>query len=299
MSSDPVQQPVVRLVPPALPEGAAASAVPLLSRADFDAPSVFRPENMLREARRQKRLPAGPLPSVCVLDPEGDIVRYVRTELGATRSDSWACYHTEMWEWDGDGRRFGVVGCAVGASFAVLVAEQLFACGCGLLISVASAGQIDDRGPPPYHVLIDRALRDEGTSYHYLPPARFAEADPELLSLAGRAVAGLPLAVSRGASWTTDAPFRETAGSIAARGREGAAVVEMEAAALYAFAAARGREVLCLAHVTNRLGCVEGDFDKGEHDGAAQSLAVVGAVAEEWLRRADQPRLRGQGSGLA
>ena len=266
--------------------------VPLLARSDFYAPSIFRPENMLREARRQKNLPAGLLPPICVLDPDGDIVRYVRTRLGAVRSANWACYHTEMWEWDSGGMRLGVVGCAVGASFSVLVAEQLFACGCRLLVSMASAGQIAERGPPPYHVLIDRALRDEGTSYHYLPPSRFAEADPALLSLAEMSVADLGLVVERGPSWTTDAPFRETAAAIASRCDEGAIVVEMEAAALYAFAAARSRSVLCFAHVTNQLGCVEGDFEKGEHNGAAQSLAIVEAVAAGCLEAVLTPETR-------
>src|SRR4051812_27431364 len=54
-------------------------------------------------------------------------------------------------------------------------AEQLFASGCKLLISVTSAGQIAELGPSPYFVLIDRALRDEGTSYHYLPPSLFSD----------------------------------------------------------------------------------------------------------------------------
>jgi hypothetical protein len=53
----------------------------------------------------------------------------------------------------------------------VLVAEQLFVSGRRLLISVTSAGQIVSVGPTPYFVLIDRALRDEGTSHHYLPPS--------------------------------------------------------------------------------------------------------------------------------
>ena len=61
----------------------------------------------------------------------------------------------------------------VGAPFAVLVAEELFACGCQLLISITSAGQILPVDQPPYVVLIDKALRDEGTSYHYLPPAPY------------------------------------------------------------------------------------------------------------------------------
>src|SRR5438445_3009585 len=115
-------------------------------------------------------------------------------------------------------------------------AQAVFASGCQFLISVTSAGQIVDEGQPPYFVVIDRALRDEGTSYHYLPPAEFAEADPGPVSIAQRAVlaAGVPL--RRGASWTTDAPFRETAAALETARTHGILAVEMEAAALYAFA---------------------------------------------------------------
>ena len=108
-----------------------------------------------------------------------------------------------------------------------------------LLISLASAGQIAESGPTPYFILIDRALRDEGTSYHYLPAAPFAAAAPDLLALADGALAGCGEPVYRGASWTTDAPFRETESAVASRRGDGILAVEMEAAALYAFAQAR------------------------------------------------------------
>jgi uridine phosphorylase len=65
---------------------------------------------------------------------------------------------------------YGIIGRVVGAPFAVLVAEELFASGCQLLISITSAGQILPLGRPPYVILIEKALRDEGTSYHYVPP---------------------------------------------------------------------------------------------------------------------------------
>ena len=83
----------------------------------------------------------------------------------------------------------------------------------------------------------------------------------------------------RGTAWTTDAPYRETEDAIAAARAHGALAVEMEAAALYAFARARGRDVLCFAHVTNRMAVVEGDFEKGEADGARDSLDVIAAAA--------------------
>ena len=153
----------------------------------------------------------------------------------ARPSAHWACYHTRMWEWTAGGIHYGIVGHAVGSSFSVLVAEQLFASGCRLLLSVASAGQITDIAPPPYHILIARALRDEGTSYHYLPATTFAEADPALIAIAAEGLVQAGCSFHIGDTWTTDAPFRETADSIAARRDAGILAVEMEAAALYAF----------------------------------------------------------------
>jgi uridine phosphorylase len=177
------------------------------------------------------------------------------------------------------GVTIGIVGLAVGAPFAVLVAEQLFVSGCRLLISVTSAGQIVSVGPTPYFVLIDRALRDEGTSHHYLPPSLFSEADAALADRAWPALATLREPVHRGMTWTTDAPYRETEAAIAAARAHGALAVEMEAAALYAFARARRRDVLCFAHVTNQMAVVEGDFEKGEADGAHDSLDLIATVA--------------------
>ena len=82
----------------------------------------------------------------------------------------------------------------------------------------------------------------------------------------------------RGATWTTDAPFRETERAIAAMTARGLLAVEMEAAALYAFAQACGKRVVCFAHVTKRMG-QEGDFEKGEANGTVDARAVIVAAA--------------------
>ena len=170
---------------------------------------------------------------------------------------------------------YGIIGCAVGAAFAVLIAEELFASGCQFLVSMTSAGQILPAQAPPYFVVIDRALRDEGTSYHYLPPSEYSEADGQLVQLARENLIAAGISVQIGATWTTDAPFRETQEAIDAAAKVGILAVEMEAAALYAFAKARGRSVLCFAHVTNQMGRIEGDFEKGLADGAEGSLRVI------------------------
>jgi uridine phosphorylase len=261
---------------------------PILLHKDMAAGSLFTPSALLREARRQKGLAGADVPPICILDPDGDIVRRLRRDGEAQTFAPWPCYHTELETFRLGSQTAGIVGRAVGAPFAVLVAEQLFASGCRLLISLTSAGQIAAAGPPPYFVLIDRALRDEGTSYHYAAPAEFAAADPRLVQMGKAALARDQLNAIVGSAWTTDAPFRETRQAIEAARARGVMAVEMEAAALYAFAQARGAAVLCVAHVTNAMGRVEGDFEKGDADGTTASLALIGSIAAAW--RAAQPR---------
>lgn len=255
---------------------------PILRSKNHGASSVFTPDALLREARRQKRIEAGSVPEICFLDPDGDIVRHLRGTGRSRLHERWACYHTELQAFDDSGVEFGIVGHAVGAAFAVLVAEELFASGCRLLLSMTSAGQITPVRAPPYFIVVDKALRDEGTSYHYLPAADYSAADDDLVRIARAALDDAGAAALVGATWTTDAPFRETAEAIEAARAASILAVEMEAAALYAFAAARGKPVLCLAHVTNQMGVIEGDFEKGIADGAQESLDVLLRIARRY-----------------
>ena len=133
-----------------------------------------------------------------------------------------------------------------------------------LLISVTSAGQISPAANLPYFLVINRALRDEGTSYHYAAPEAFAQADPQLVNTAIHVLQRFGLPAHVGPSWTTDAPFRETAEAITAARVRGLLAVEMEAAALYAFAqkAERGCP-LFRNKTTNTMGLGDQDFEKG------------------------------------
>jgi uridine phosphorylase len=247
----------------------------ILDDKNTSAPSVFLPAALLREARRQKGLAAVDVPPVCILDPDGDIVRWLRRTNSAQPFTAWPCYHTRLDTFRLAGQEVGIVGCAVGAPFAVLVAEQLFASGCRLLVSLTSAGQITPAGPTPYFVIIERALRDEGTSHHYAPPAEFADAEPRLVAIARQALRSGNPKVVVGSSWTTDAPFRETEEAIDAARAKGVLAVEMEAAALYTFARRAGVQILCLAHVTNTMGQGGQDFEKGEADGTSDAMTIL------------------------
>lgn len=187
-----------------------------------------------------------------------------------------------MFNFEYYGMQFGIVGSAVGAPFAVLVAEQLFASGCQLLISITSSGQASFLRNSPFFVLIKGALRDEGTSYHYLPPSEYATISDDLLKLFVDILPGFSEEVAIGKAWTTDAPFRETEMAIEFARSAGILAVEMEAAALYAFAEAKCRSVVCFAEVTNQMGIIDGDFEKGEADESQEVLKLISALSKAW-----------------
>lgn len=257
--------------------------IPILDNKSYDQRSVFMPENLLREARRQRNLSSDSVPRICVLDPDGDIVRNLLKAGNCSLNSHWACYHSQMYNFElNDSTTIGIVGCVVGSSYAVLVAEEMFACGCELLISITSAGQIQPLNNLPCFVVVEKALRDEGTSYHYLAPLQYSEMKESCLSIIKDALHETSWPVYFGSTWTTDAPFRETEVAIEYARSEKILAVEMEAAALYAFAKAKDKEVICIAHVTNEMGKEAGDFEKGEADGSRASLEIITKIIDQW-----------------
>jgi purine-nucleoside phosphorylase len=255
----------------------------LLESKDYLEPSVFLPENLLREARRQKNISSCDVPQICVLDPDGDLANYLLQIGEAVLNECWACYHSKMYSIKVDGIQIGVIPCVVGSSYAVLVAEQLFVSGCKHLISVTSAGIINHTEQKKRYALIMEALRDEGTSYHYLPAEAVAQLPQSLYShlrVDGKDSFCPYFEVK---SWTTDAPYRETQTTISAMAKQNVCCVEMEAAALYAFAEAKQKNVICFAHLTNTMAQSEGDFEKGEHFGSIETLKLISYLLKQIL----------------
>jgi hypothetical protein len=88
--------------------------VPILANKHYRKPSVFEPANLLKQARRQKSLPSGSVPGICVLDPDGDLSSYIRDSSAGKRNPYWACYHTDLYSIEIEGLSVGVIGRAVG-----------------------------------------------------------------------------------------------------------------------------------------------------------------------------------------
>lgn len=226
--------------------------------------SVFLPENLLSRAAKMQGKGWGPIPQCCVLDFDGELAPVATRRFGARPSENWPCFHTTLLVIERGGVEMGLIAGTVGAPFAVLVAEELIASGCRHIVGYSSAGTIADSLLLPSLMVPEAALRDEGTSYHYLPPSRWAHARGRLPAILARHATLCGLPVRRGISWTTDAPYRETESEIGRHRAEGVLTVEMEAAALMALAEVRGAEIASLLHVTNSFATQENDFEKGE-----------------------------------
>ncbi len=140
-------------------------------------------------------------------------------------------------------KRIAVAHPGLGAPMAVGLTEEIIARGGRKFVVTGTCGVLGADIAKGCPILVNSALRDEGTSYHYQPPARFAESSQSVTSALREQLAMSDTPFVEGAAWTTDAFYRETPAKIARRREEGCRVVEMECAALFALGAFRNVEI--------------------------------------------------------
>jgi len=255
----------------------------------LDEPTVFLPHDLIAAVRTQRGMAGAHLPEVCVLDFDGDVTDELVRSGDALPCAHWPCFHTAMWTIAEGGVRCGIIARTIGGPYAVLVAEQLAACGVRAVIGLASAGRIDPALPLPAIVIASRAIRDEGTSFHYLPPDDAVDGWPGAADILAQEIEPLGLTTRIGQVWTTDAPYRETAEQVERYRKAGVLAVEMQAASLFAFSAHRRIPVGLVAHLTNAPDHHDRAFDKGS---LVHQRKIVQAICRGGLRLASAPRPR-------
>jgi len=265
-------------------------SLPLLQHA-LESPSAFTPERLMNAVRTERGLVNERVPPLCVLDFDGDLSNRLAADRATTTMTSWACFHTSMGVMSLDGLRCGIVPRTIGGPYAVLVAEQLWAAGAQVIVGITSAGRVSPTLPLPSVVIIDEAVRDEGTSLHYVPPSTtIATPTPAILELLARGLSPVAAHVQRGTAWTTDAPYRETAAQLRLWADRGVLAVEMQAASLFAFAQARGANVAMVALFSNSVdaGAATDPFDTGGHEFRTGVLAAVARAAHAFIKTAPE-----------
>lgn len=174
---------------------------------------------------------------------------------GASRSDGWRRLVDEVPVAHGRYQDVDVtvIRFPIGAPAAVSFLEQVAVCGARSLVSVGTAGGLRRDVRNGAAVLPTRAIRQEGSSYHYRPPEVEARPDPDLLTCLRDACSRRGVTVREGTVWTTDAPFRETMSDVRRLAGRDAIAVDMEASALFVVGAMRSLRVASLFIVSDEL----------------------------------------------
>lgn len=157
------------------------------------------------------------------------------------------------------GRRLALFHPGIGAPLAGGMLEEVIALGCRKFVACGGAGVLNRELAVGHLVVPSAAVRDEGTSYHYLPPSREVTPTPTALAAVLATLQRRNVEYVIAKTWTTDAIYRETRPRMARRRAEGCVTVEMEAAALFAVAQFRGVELAQILYSGDNLDADEWD----------------------------------------
>ena len=155
------------------------------------------------------------------------------TEVHALRSEIG---RNPVYQLDIDNRTVLVVHPGVGAPLAAGFLEETLALGVTTVVACGGAGALRAEHDLGRVMVVNSAVRDEGTSFHYARPSRVQVADPRAVAIVSESLTANGVEHIVGRSWTTDALFRETRRRVQRRVAEECEMVEMEAAALFAVA---------------------------------------------------------------
>lgn len=205
--------------------------IPILEY-DSDSAEVIRPNHGAEQLE---------LPEKCVFGFLGDTIDDYALEAGAviaehfeTTTKTYPVYIVNQ-----KGMEFCLCQAPLGAPAAAQLLDFLISCGCRKIVSAGSCGVLTDLDENEF-LIPTKAMRDEGTSYHYLPAARFVELEPSAIKAIEQTFYALGIPFRKCTTWTTDGFFRETRDMVEYRRSEGCSTVEMECAALAACARKRG-----------------------------------------------------------
>lgn len=216
-----------------------------------DKTAVFTAADRLAQRRQNGTAPTFTPPDLLVLCHQDSLLRYaVKSQrgkkMGAFFGDFYLLRKTKG--------RVGIVGnFGVGAPVTAVLVEDFAALGVKNFLSLGIAGGLQPHLRAGDLVLVDKAIRDEGTSHHYLPHNKYVRTPGQLTTALQHTLAQQQIPFHNGPSWTTDAPYRETLLEINQFQKEGILTVEMETAALFATATYLGLQATTALVVADSL----------------------------------------------
>ncbi|MHC4689841.1 MAG: nucleoside phosphorylase [Planctomycetota bacterium] len=239
---------------------------------------VIEPARVIQERKKIGLHPSCPVPIGAIMCYDTAFWQWICAGPGYVEGDGWlnGSYLVQY----KDSRILVLKVPGFGAPTAVMTLEELIAFGIKKFINIGTAGGLQQNMNIGDIVICERAIRDEGASDHYLPVEKYAFSCPELTEGLCTAFERKGIQYSKGASWTTDAPYRETIGELRQYCADGVTTVEMETSALFAVGAYRGVSVSAVFAISDIL--LEENWNQGYHsEEKLESLKQIFEVALE------------------
>ena len=214
-------------------------------------PSVFSPKQFMEYRKKTGAYPRFEPPLGIIFCYQKHLMEHVLKNHRTVKAEG---FYGDLHLLTDTENRVGIVGnFGIGAPVAATLLEELIAFGVKKFISIGTAGSLRKDLRPGDLMVCQKALRDEGTSHHYLKPTRYAFPSKAMTKKVLRALDKLGQQCVTGKSWTTDAPYRETVAEVQRYQKEGISAVDMEAAALFAVAEYRKVDMAAVFTISDSL----------------------------------------------
>jgi uridine phosphorylase len=217
----------------------------------YEGAAVMRPEDTLAVRRRFGRFPNIEPPEALIFCLKNGLPQRLRWQIpvnhvGRVLGDFYLVRRSH-------GRVAVLTNFGIGAPVIASLAEEMVAFGVRKLVILSWGGMLQSNLNLGDIVICDRAIRDEGVSHHYLPAQKYVQADTALTGQIKDSLEEKNIACKIGATWTTDAPYRETTDEVKKYQSEGVQTVEMETAALFVLGQVRNVQTASVVIASDNL----------------------------------------------
>ena len=219
----------------------------------YEKESLFTPEMGLKDRIKKDGKPNFPVPKGVIFCFNWDLLNYILENFENKQVEGFfaKCYMLK------EAPIMVVSKFGIGAPVATALIEDLIAYGIKNFVSIGNAGSLQHDVKVGDLVVVEKAIRDEGTSHHYITPSKYVEAPTGMLKALKDVLSEKRIDFHAGTSWTTDAFFRETIDEVKHYQKEGILTVEMEAAALFSVAKYRSVNFCTLLSISDSLADLE------------------------------------------
>lgn len=233
--------------------------IPLMKKTNFPLiygspkdKAIFNPIDFINYKTKLKKINKINLPKYCIITFYKEMIDIINKKYKTQKID-WLSERIDFYTFKYEDIDVGIIYCGMGASYVGIFLEDLIAAGIEKFVTIGAAGALQNYLKVGDIVLATKSIRDEGTSYHYSEPSKYAYPSLMINRYIKKVLKDKKIKYYDGATWTTDAPYRETIKKAKKYKSEGILCVEMEASALFAIAKYRNKSIGALFYISDIL----------------------------------------------